>query len=129
VLTRLLVQRVGPSQMMRFGGIAMALGLFSFVLPGPWWSAIGVFLLIGFGFFLLHGTFQALATELAPTARGSAMALFACFFFMGHATGPLAMGALLNALGIVGALIVFGLGIGLLGLATPRLLPPPGSRT
>jgi predicted MFS family arabinose efflux permease len=129
VLTRLLVQRVGPSQMMRFGGIAMALGLFAFVLPGPWWSAIGVFLLIGFGFFLLHGTFQALATELAPTARGSAMALFACFFFMGHATGPLAMGALLNALGIAGALIVFGLGIGLLGLATPKLLPPPGSRT
>ncbi|WP_449255586.1 MFS transporter [Bosea sp. (in: a-proteobacteria)] len=129
VLTRILVQRVGPRQMMRYGGIAMALGYGLFVIPAPWWSAIGIFLLIGFGFFLLHGTFQAQATELAPTARGSAMALFACFFFMGHATGPLAMGTLLNALGTSGALAVFGVGIGLLGLLTPKLLPPLGSRS
>ncbi|MDX3809460.1 MFS transporter [Bosea thiooxidans] len=129
VLTRVLVQRVGPSQMMRYGGIAMALGYGLFVIPAPWWSAIGIFLLIGFGFFLLHGTFQAQATELAPTARGSAMALFACFFFMGHATGPLVMGALLNVFGTSGALTVFGVGIGLLGLLTPKLLPPLGSRT
>ncbi|SIP90280.1 MFS transporter [Bosea sp. TND4EK4] len=129
LLTRLLVQRVGPRQMMRFGGLAVALGYFAFIATGPWWTAIGIFMLIGFGFFLIHGTFQAQATELAPTARGSAMALFACFFFMGHATGPLAMGALLQWLGTSGALAVAGVGIGLLGLLSPKLLPPLGSRT
>lgn len=129
LLTRILVQRVGPRQMMRLGGLAVALGYFAFIAGGPWWSAIGIFLLIGFGFFLIHGTFQAQATELAPTARGSAMALFACFFFMGHATGPLAMGALLHGLGTSGALMTAGVGIGLLGLLSPKLLPPLGSRT
>lgn len=129
ILTRVLVERVGPRQMMRLGGLAMALGYFAFTIPGPWWSAIGIFLMTGFGFFLLHGTFQAQATELAPTARGSAMALFACFFFMGHATGPLLMGTLLHLLGTPMALAVFGLAIGVLGIATPRLLPPLGART
>ncbi|WP_420102490.1 MFS transporter [Bosea sp. (in: a-proteobacteria)] len=127
--TRVLVQRVGPAQMMRLGGLAVALGDFAFMVVAPWWSAIGIFLLIGFGFFLIHGTLQAQATELAPTARGSAVALFACFFFMGHATGPLAMGALLQGLGTHGALAVVGIGIGLLGLLAPKLLPPLGSRS
>lgn len=129
VLTRVLVERIGPRQMMRLGGLAMALGYFAFALPGPWWTAVGIFLMIGFGFFLLHGTFQAQATELAPTARGSAMALFACFFFMGHATGPLMTGALLHFAGTQLALVVLGVGIGVLGLVTPRLLPPLGSRS
>jgi predicted MFS family arabinose efflux permease len=129
ILTRILVERVGPRQMMRFGGLAVALSYFAFTIPGPWWSAIGVFLVTGFGFFLMHGTFQAQATELAPTARGSAMALFACFFFMGHATGPLIMGTLLHLLGSQMALITFGVVIGTLGVVTPRLLPPLGTRT
>lgn len=129
MLTRILVQRVGPRQMMRHGGLAMGLGYVAFAYPAPWWSAFGLFLLTGFGFFLLHGTFQAQATELAPTARGSAMALFAGFFFMGHATGPLATGALLHAFGTQGALVIVGLAIAVLGLLTPRLLPPLGSRS
>ncbi|MBD3844974.1 MFS transporter [Bosea sp. SSUT16] len=129
LLTRILVQRVGPAQMMRLGGLAVALADFAFILPAPWWTSIGVFLSIGFGFFLIHGTFQAQATELAPTARGSAMALFACFFFMGHATGPLLMGTALQALGTQGALALFGTAVGLLGLMAPKLLPPLGSRT
>jgi predicted MFS family arabinose efflux permease len=129
VMTRLLVERLGPSRMMRLGGLAVALSYFAFMLPGPWWSAIGIFLVIGLGFFMLHGTFQAQATELAPAARGSAMALSACFFFMGHATGPLVMGAALQVLGPQAALAVFGVGIGALGLAAPRLLPPLGLRS
>lgn len=129
VLTRILVERIGPRQMMRYGGLAVALADFAFILAAPWWTSIGIFLLMGFGFFLIHGTFQAQATELAPTARGSAMALFACFFFMGHATGPLLMGTALQALGTQGALAVFGTAVGLLGLMAPKLLPPLGSRT
>ncbi|MCU4180350.1 MFS transporter [Bosea sp. BH3] len=129
MLTRILVQRVGPRQMMRYGGVAMGLGYMAFSVPGPWWTAFGLFLLTGFGFFLLHGTFQAQATELAPTARGSAMALFAGFFFMGHATGPLAAGGLLHVLGTQAAIVVIGLCIGVLGLLSPWLLPPLGSRT
>ncbi|MCO5093083.1 MFS transporter [Bosea sp. (in: a-proteobacteria)] len=122
VLIRPLVERIGPRQMIRLGGLTVAAGYFAFMLPGPWWSAVGIFLIMGFGLFLLHGTFQAQATELAPTARGSAMALFACFFFMGHASGPLVMGPLLQALGPQAALAIFGVAVGVLGLVAPRLL-------
>lgn len=75
ILTRILVERLGPARMTTVGGALMALAWCLFALPMlPWWSAIAIFMLSGFGFFLMHGTFQA-RVELAPSARGSALAL------------------------------------------------------
>lgn len=130
VLTRVLVERLGPARMTTVGGLLMALGFALFALPGlPWWTAIGFFIVNGFGFFLMHGTFQAQATELAPSARSSGMALFACSLFMGHALGPVLMGLALHLLGTSGAILAFALAVGLLGFMTPRILPLAGSRT
>ena len=130
VLTRILVERLGPARMTVMGGIVMGLAFTLFSLAFlPWWSAIAIFTLNGFGFFLMHGTFQAQATELAPTARGSAVALFACALFCGHALGPVLMGAALHLFGTSGAILVFAAGITLLGFAVPRILPLAGSRT
>ncbi|SFB71793.1 Predicted arabinose efflux permease, MFS family [Bosea sp. CRIB-10] len=130
VLTRILVERLGPTRMTTLGGIVMGLAYVLFSLAFlPWWSAIAIFTLSGFGFFLMHGTFQALATELAPTARGSAVALFACALFCGHALGPVLMGAALHLLGTSGAILVFAVGIAVLGVLAPRILPLAGSRT
>lgn len=130
VLTRILVERLGPTRMTTLGGIVMGLAFALFSLPFlPWWSAVAIFTLNGFGFFLMHGTFQAQATELAPTARGSAVALFACALFCGHALGPALMGAALHLFGTSGAILLFAAGITLLGFATPRVLPLAGSRT
>lgn len=130
VLTRILVERLGPARMTVMGGIVMGLAFALFSLAFlPWWSAIAIFTLNGFGFFLMHGTFQAQATELAPTARGSAVALFACALFCGHALGPVLMGAALHLFGTSGAILVFAAGITLLGFAVPRILPLAGSRT
>ncbi|MCP4560751.1 MAG: MFS transporter [Bosea sp.] len=130
VLTRTLVERLGPARMTVTGGVVMGLAFALFSLAFlPWWSAIAIFTLNGFGFFLMHGTFQAQATELAPTARGSAVALFACALFCGHALGPVLMGAALHLFGTSGAILVFAAGITLLGFAVPRILPLAGSRT
>lgn len=130
ILTRILVERLGPARMTTTGGLLMATGYALFALPFlPWWSAMGFFVMNGFGFFLMHGTFQAQATELAPTARGSAVALFACALFMGHAIGPVLMGIALHLFGTTGAILAFACGIGLLGIMTPRILPLAGSRT
>jgi len=130
VLTRILVERLGPARMTVMGGIVMGLAFALFSLAFlPWWSAIAIFTLNGFGFFLMHGTFQAQATELAPTARGSAVALFACALFCGHALGPVLMGAALHLFGTSGAILIFAAGITLLGFAVPRILPLAGSRT
>jgi YNFM family putative membrane transporter len=130
VLTRILVERLGPARMTVMGGIVMGLAYALFSLHFlPWWSAVAIFTLSGFGFFLMHGTFQAQATELAPTARGSAVALFACALFCGHALGPVLMGAALHVFGTSGAILVFAAGITLLGFVAPRILPLAGSRT
>lgn len=121
--TRQLVQRLGPARMSVVGGLIMALAWLAFALPLPWWTGIGFFVVQGFGFFLMHGTFQVQATELAPEARGSAVALFACALFLGHALGPLLFAGIFTAIGSKPqALLVFAGGIAALGMLAPRLL-------
>lgn len=120
---RRLVAHLGPARMVLAGGLIMASAIAVFALPFlPWWTAIGCFIVQGFGFFLMHGTFQAQATELAPTARGSAVALFACSLFCGHALGPVIVGALKVSFGASVALLAMAAGIALLGMIAPRLL-------
>jgi predicted MFS family arabinose efflux permease len=118
-----LVSRLGPRRMVTAGGALMALAIAVFALPTlPWWVGVGCFLAQGFGFFLMHGTYQAQATELAPEARGSAVALFACALFCGHALGPVIMGALKLSLGPTPALALMAAGILALGFIAPRAL-------
>jgi MFS transporter, YNFM family, putative membrane transport protein len=121
--TRFWMKHLGPARMTVIGGCVMGIACLLFSLPLPWWTGIAFFTLQGFGFFLMHGTFQAQATELAPDLRGSAMALFACALFCGHALGPLIMGGL--SLIIIKPMIValFGALITILGFMTPRILP------
>ncbi|WP_103716986.1 MFS transporter [Bosea psychrotolerans] len=129
LLTRILVERLGPSLMTRVGGAICACALALFAFDWPWWSAVILFSFQGFGFFLLHGTFQAQATELAPSVRGSAVALFACCFFLGQAMGPVVMGVLMHLIGTSAAIVIFAIAIATLGQLTPRILPLAGSRT
>jgi predicted MFS family arabinose efflux permease len=118
-----LVSGVGPRRMVLIGGLLMAAAIALFAVPAlPWWTGILCFVVQGFGFFLMHGTYQAQATELAPDARGSAVALFACALFCGHALGPVIMGVMKTTLGASPALLIMAAGIAMLGLAAPRLL-------
>jgi predicted MFS family arabinose efflux permease len=52
-----------------------------------WPVAIPVLTGIGFGFYLFHNTLQTKATEMAPGARGTAIAVFAFCLFTGQAAG------------------------------------------
>ena len=58
----------------------------------PWPVEFANFMLLGFGFYLLHGCIQVYVTELAPPARGSAIAVHSMFFFLGQAAGPVVYG-------------------------------------
>jgi len=64
---------------------------------------------------MLHNSMQTEATELAPSARGSAVALFACGFFIGQGLGPLVFGALLHGLGARAALVAVAAAMVVLG--------------
>ena len=69
----------------------------------------------GVSFYMLHNSMQTEATELAPSARGSAVALFACGFFIGQGLGPLVFGALLHGAGARPALLAVAAVIVVLG--------------
>lgn len=118
-----IISGLGQKRMAMIGGLIMACGYLVFSLPFlPWWSGLGIFLALGFGFYFIHSTFQTQATELSTSHRGSALALFAFSLFLGNAIGPLLMGFLSSFLGHDWALVVFAAYILGIGLATPRFL-------
>jgi len=101
--------------MMRFGGMTMGFCLLVIATTLPWPVEFFNFALLGFGFYSLHAVIQIYASELAPSARGSAMALHSFFFFMGQAIGPIVYGLSLATIGIrpmlvFGAAVLVGVG-------------------
>jgi predicted MFS family arabinose efflux permease len=100
-----LLARLGETRLMLGGGLVMAACYVLVSLRPPWQAELLVFVFMGFSFYCLHGCIQVYATELAPAARGSAMALHSAFFFLGQAAGP----------------VVYGVGFAWLGV-TPMLL-------
>lgn len=107
---------LGERRMMRLGGIIMGLCLLIIAASVPWPLELLGFALLGFGFYMLHGVIQIYASELAPEARGSAMALHTFFYFMGQSLGPVIYGLGFNTIGIrpvlvFGAAVLFGVGL------------------
>jgi predicted MFS family arabinose efflux permease len=80
------------------------------LLPAWAWFIPAV-VVLGMGYYTMHGTLQTRATELAPQARGTAISLFAFFFFLGQATGPQLLGSVLKLHGYAAAFIVAGIGL------------------
>ena len=61
----------------------------------------------GIGFYMLHNTLQTNATQMMPTRRGAAVALFATSFFVGQSVGVAALGIVVDRFGTQPA-ILFG---------------------
>jgi predicted MFS family arabinose efflux permease len=110
-----LLGRFGERGLMIDGGVFMGLGLFVVGLQFGWQVEFAMFLMMGYAFYMLHGAIQVHVTELAPAARGSAMALHSSFFFFGQAAGPVVYGFGFSQVGVtpmltVGALIIVAAG-------------------
>ena len=110
------LERLGEQWMMRIGGLLMGLCLAFVVLRTPWQAEFINFMILGLSFYLLHAVIQIYASELAPEARGSAMALHSFFFFLGHAAGPAVYSLGLATVGInpvllTGAVVLAGTGL------------------
>jgi predicted MFS family arabinose efflux permease len=91
---------------MAAGGMVMGFCLLVIALRMPWPVEFANFILVGFGFYLLHGCIQVYVTELAPSARASATAAHSLFFFLGQAVGPVVYGAGLSSVGITPVLVI-----------------------
>jgi predicted MFS family arabinose efflux permease len=117
---RRIIQALGVRRMCTVGSIAVA-AVYALLLALPlWWLHALAMMVCGLGYYMLHNSLQIEATELAPGARGSAVALFACGFFVGIGIGPVLFGALLHTTGFTGALLGASIGLVLLGQVVVR---------
>jgi YNFM family putative membrane transporter len=116
-----LVGRFGELGILVLGGSLLGV---AFVLIGvmpSWQWFVPSVILLGMGYYTMHGTLQTRATELAPEARGTAISLFAFFFFMGQATGPLLLGSILKSNGYGPTFITAGTGLFAVALISRQL--------
>lgn len=96
---RHLLARMGERGLAQAGGIVTLLAFGLLWLSPIWQLSVVACFAIGFGFYMLHNTLQTNATQMAPTARGSAVALFASFFFIGQSVGVALAGLVVDAAG------------------------------
>ena len=117
---RRVIGLLGVRRMCIVGSIAAGTSYAALAGFGLWWLDAAAMALAGLSYYMLHNSLQTEATEVAPSARGSAVALFACGFFIGQAAGPLLFGGLMHAFGFPVALIASFVGLVLLGQLVVR---------
>jgi len=117
----------GQMNLIRAGGLAAGLGLIAYSLAGQWPAEAAAFALTGLGFYMLHNSLQTQATELAPEARGAAVALHAFFFFLGQACGPILYQLGFATFGQLSPMpmLIAGIGMVTLGFFVARRLARP----
>jgi predicted MFS family arabinose efflux permease len=117
------VRRFGEAGLARAGGALMALALVVLGWSPLWWIAPLACTLLGAGFYMLHTTLQANATQMAPQARGAAVSLFAAGLFTGQTVGVFFASLLVERVGTAPVLAAAGTWLLVLGL----LFVDPGS--
>jgi predicted MFS family arabinose efflux permease len=91
------VRRVIPESALAAAGGGLKGGAYFLMIPrGSIVLYVIALLLLGFGYVALHTTLQTRATELVPEARGTAVALFAFFLFLGASLGAALFGPLVD---------------------------------
>ena len=81
------VRAFGEVRLARFGVVLLAIGCLAIAWSPHIAVATAGCLVAGLGFYAIHNTLQTNATQMAPTRRGVAVALFASFFFIGQSVG------------------------------------------
>jgi predicted MFS family arabinose efflux permease len=84
---RALMRRFGQIGIANIGGLLMGLAFLVLAVEPVWYFAPLATLTVGVGFFMLHNTLQTEATQMAPAARGTGVALFASVYFLGQTAG------------------------------------------
>lgn len=121
---QVLVKYLGLSGMGATGACIVGCCLIGVAFAPSLAVVVGLFAVMGFGFYTIHNTLQIMSTELAPTARGSGVSLYATAFFAGQAFGAVVGGMVVAGLGSVsGLFIVAGLAMFALAWPASRLAP------
>src|SRR5690606_34272914 len=103
---RPLIARMGERGLALYGGLLQAAGFATLVFSPHWAWSIPACFMAGMGFYMLHNTLQANATQMAPEARGTAVSLFACSLFLGQSLGISLVALLVDFMGVAAVFIV-----------------------
>ena len=122
MLVRTLVRRLGQPVMVAGGGVVLLACFVVIALTPAWGVIVPCIFFLGLGYYMVHNTLQTHATEMAPEARGSAVAFFAFAFFLGQAAGVSALGLAAERAGYARVFAGAGLGLALLGAWFGRTL-------
>ncbi len=114
-IAKLVLGTIGQNRMVLLGGALVLTAFVGFAFAPTAWVFIGSGLVLGTGMYMVHNTIQTRVTEVAPNARGTAVAMHAFHFFLGQTAGPAMFGPLLRYAGPQPAFLFAG--FCLLGLA------------
>ena len=119
-----MLPKLGVGGMIIAGAVLAGLQLAIIAFGPPWqWQLIS-FLLMGWGFYMIHGSLQVFSSELSSDARATALALHSFCFFMGQTVGPIAYGSGIATLGKVPTLLAAAGVFVSLGFVCAKLLRP-----
>jgi predicted MFS family arabinose efflux permease len=129
LVARRAVRRLGERGMVTLGGAALALGYACFALSGSLILSTLSIAVVGAGFYMFHTTVQIHVTQVAPEERGSMVALFATFLFMGQASGVWLAARVVDAAGAWPVFLCAAAGLAALAAAFRYFLSGEGGGT
>lgn len=113
---------LGEGRVALGGGLLAGAGFLGLAVAPAVAPAVACVLLVGIGLYMLHNTLQVHATQMAPEARGAAVALFACFLFTGQSLGVWLAARAVDGIGTLPAYLVSAAGLPLLAFWFRRRL-------
>ncbi len=114
--------RIGVNGMMIAGATMVGLQLAVVAIGLPWKLQTLSLILMGWGFYMIHGCLQVFASELSVEARATALSLHSFFFFIGQTIGPIAYGVGIQHAGKVPTLLTSAAIMIALGILCAKLL-------
>ena len=108
-LAKHVLKWIGQDRMVLLGGALCLTAYAGFAFAPVSQVFIASGLVLGTGMFMIHNSIQTRVTELAPHARGTAVALHAFHFFLGQTAGPAVFGQMLRYAGTRPAFLCGGL--------------------
>ena len=105
-----LVRMLGERGLLLWGGVFLMAGWPVYAMVPNAAAALLPVFLAGFGTFCVHNTIQVHATQMAPHARGSSMALFAASLFISQSLAVGVWGAIVDGFGTTPLFLTCALG-------------------
>jgi MFS transporter, YNFM family, putative membrane transport protein len=117
-----LVNRLGQVRLVTGGSVMLALAYLTIAVTPKVSVAPFAITAIGLGYYMLHNTLQTNATQMAPQARGTAVAIFSSALYLGQTLGVAINGIVFDRFGSLPVFATSAVGLLGLGLWFARVL-------